>query len=373
MAQQKLRDAEQEKLKAEAKRQSAREAEQQRQEQQRLAKLEQQRQREAEKKQRLLAVERLNIQSRTDDARSSTSIAEQTIDRKLKPKNFYLIIGVSAIAAIACIAISYLVTYLIWQQSESNERLSIELETVNRLKVKGKYQECIDRAKRISTNGNDARAQSLLQECQSGLNEIQGKSQLLEAKKFAADNKLEDALKIVAKINASSSVYADSLKLAEQWSSTLLDNATKKYQEEGKLPEAIALLQVIPKNVATGKATAQLSTKWQAEWKANEAVLKSANNAIKESRWNDAIAESKKITTPYWQKQTEAIVQKANAALANVSVPVSAPVPQPQPSSDSQPIYDSQPNNSQPVSTPEPEPTKQTSQPDKIDLPPVKF
>jgi hypothetical protein len=260
----------------------------------------------------------------------------------------YLIIGVSAIAAIAS-----LVIYMLWQQSESNKRLSIELEAVNSLKATGKYQECIDQAKRISTNGNDARAQSLLQQCQ-GEREVEGKSQLLEAKKFAADNKLQDALRIVAKINTNSSVYADSLKLAEQWSSTLLDNATKKYQEEGKLPEAIALLQVIPKNVATGKATEQLSTKWQAEWKANESALKSANNAIKESRWNDAIAESKKMTTPYWQKQTEAIVQKANAALVPVSVPVvpvSAPEPQTQPTYEPkpQPNYDPQPNVSEPA------------------------
>ncbi len=146
---------------------------------------------------------------------------------------------------------------------------------------------------------------------------------------------------------------------------------------------------MIPKNVATGKAIEQIPTKWQSEWKANETALKSANNAIKESRWSDAIAESKKITTPYWQKQTEAIVQKANVSQANVSTPISAPETRSQTNSDSQPTYESQPNYSRPVaksepqpvytplpSTPEPEPTKQPSQTaqsgsGKIDLPPV--
>lgn len=314
------------------------------------------------------------------DDRSSTSIAKPPIDRQIKPQNSYLIIWISVIAVIASLA-----GYLIWQQSEVNRKLVMELESANSLKVAGKYQECINRVKGISTNGSDVRLQGLLQECQNGLIETESKSLLLEAKNLAADNKLEDALKTVTKINANSSVYADSLKLAEQWSSSLLDIATKKYQEEGKLQEAIALLQVIPKNVATGKLIEQLPAKWQSDWKVNENTLKSANNAIKESRWSDAIAESKKITTPYWQKQTEVIVQKANAALANVSVPVSTPESQPQLSADSQPIYESQQTYSRPVSKTEPqpayipppstpEPTKQPSQTStsgKIDLPPV--
>ncbi len=163
------------------------------------------------------------------DDHSPTSIAEPPIDRQIKPKNAYLIIWISVIAALSSFA-----GYLIWQQSEVNRKLAIELESANSLKVAGKYQECINRVKGISINGTDSRMHGLLQECQNGLNETESKSLLLDAKKFAADNKLEDALKTVSKINPNSSVYTDSQKLAEQWSSILLDIATALLHKKGK-------------------------------------------------------------------------------------------------------------------------------------------
>jgi len=202
-----------------------------------------------------------------------------------------------------------------------------KLEKIKTSKAGSKYAECSDTAKSVQSSSRIyAEAQSLLKECQVAKVNTESGALLATAKDLAKKDLLEMALATARKIDPSSSVYAESQKLVEQWSQSLLQVATSQYQDQGKLKEAIALTQSIPTSSAVGKKLPELTSKWQTEWKANETASNVAQKALKERRWNDVLASSKKVTTAYWIKQTNPMVQKANAAVTPVYVAPAQPV-----------------------------------------------
>jgi hypothetical protein len=157
--------------------------------------------------------------------------------------------------------------------------------------------------------------QGLHKECFNGLSEIEGKAQLLEARNLSKENKFKEALAIATKINPSSSVYPDSQKLIEQWSQQLLDIAEKKYKEEGKLDEAIALLQEIPLNTQTGRKIADITSDWKMKFKQEKMTLELAKTALDQGRWEDAIRESQNLKITYFKTQAQPIVDQAKVEL----------------------------------------------------------
>jgi len=271
---------------------------------------------------------------------SATNLVEPINLSPQRKKYPYVAIGLAVITAIAAI-----LSYSFWQQSEAKRLAAIE--KIRSLKAEGKYQECLDRAKAIEPSLNDLTIQGIQKECFNGLSEIEGKAQLLQAQNLAKDSKFKEALAIATKINPSSSVYPESQKSVEQWSQQLLGIAEKKYKEEGKLDEAIKLLQDIPLNTSTGRRFAALTNQWRIEWKDNQTALKAAKDAFNRGDWNDANEKLRNITTSFWQKQAQVIKD-------DISIDTS--------STSGQRINTTVPSN-QVTSTPEPTSSTSTSRP----------
>ena len=242
---------------------------------------------------------------------SATNLVEPINSSPQRKKYPYVAIGVVVITAIAAI-----VSYLFWQDSEANKRLAINIEEIRKLKAEGKYKECIDRAKAIASSVKDSvTIQGIQKECFNGLSEIEGKSQLLQAQNLAKDGRFKEALAIATKINPSISVYSESQKLIEQWSQQLLDIATKKYQDEGKLKEAIALLQEIPLDTPIGKKITVLTNEWQMQFEKENKALELAKTALSKGRWNDAIIESNKVKLSFLRIKATDIANQAKAEI----------------------------------------------------------
>jgi serine/threonine-protein kinase len=246
------------------------------------------------------------VQEENDSATNLVEAINSSPQRKKYP---YVAIGVAVITAIASIS-----GYLFWQQAETNKRLEA-IEKIRRLKAEGKYQECIDRAKAIPSVNDSLTIQGLQKECFNGLSEIEGKAQFLQAQTLAKENKFKEALAIATKINPSSSVYPESQQLIEQWSQQLLGIAEKKYKDEGKLKESIALLQEIPLNTPTGRKISATTNEWQMQLDKERKALELAKIALSQGRWEEAIRESQNLTLPYFKNKSQPIVEQAKLEL----------------------------------------------------------
>ncbi len=290
---------------------------------------------------------------------SATNLVEPINSSQQNRKYPYVVIGLAAVMAIASI-----VSYLFWQDSEANKRLATSIEEIRRLQTAGKYKECIDRAKAIASSVKDSvTIQGIQKECFNGLSEIEGKSQLLQAQDLAKASKFKEALAIAAKINPSSSVYPESQKLIEPWSQQLLDIATKKYQDEGKLKEAIALLQEIPLNTPTGKKIPVLPNQWQAQFEKESKALELAQLAFSQGRSTEAIAELDKVTLPFFRRQIN--WEKIGTTAVVTSSPLAADPPIASPPVTATPKT-SPPVTEPPVTEPPVIETPKTNQPTRI-------
>jgi serine/threonine protein kinase len=254
---------------------------------------------------------------------------------KLKPKPVPFKFNKQLIwLTVGGVAISGAIASYVFVQNEGDKRLLASLEQVKTAKNAGNFSQCIEGAKSIpisSRYGKDA--ETLLSECQTAQTDTQAKVFLTQAQKLAKENKLEEAIAAASKVSPNSSSHGEAQKLLGQWSENVVQIATKKFQEQGKTKEAIALIKAIPSNSPNGKKAQELATAWQAQANADEVALKAADKALKEGKWKDAIASSNKVKTAFWKKQTEPIIQKANAALnpAPAPAPVAAPVQATQP------------------------------------------
>ncbi len=254
---------------------------------------------------------------------------------KLQPKPAPFKFNKRAILlAVGGMAIGGAIGGYVFVQNEADRRLLASLEQVKAAKNSGNFTQCIEGAKSIPVNSRYGKdAETLLNDCQTAQTDTQAKALLAQAQKLAKENKLEEAIATASKISSNSSSYGEAQKLLGQWSENVLQIATKRFQEQGKTKEAIALIKAIPSNSPNGKKAQELEAQWQAQANADEVALKAADKALKEGKWKEAIAASNKVKTAFWKKQTEPIIQKANAALnpAPAPAPVAAPVQATQP------------------------------------------
>jgi serine/threonine protein kinase len=238
------------------------------------------------------------------------------------------------------VAISGAIASYVFVQNEADKRLLASLEQVKTSKNAGNFSQCIEGAKSISVSSRYGKdAETLLSECQTAQTDTQAKVFLTQAQKLAKENKLEEAIAAASKVSSDSSSHGEAQKLLGKWSENVVEMATKKFQEQGKTKEAIALIKAIPSNSPNGKKAQELATAWQAQANADEVALKAADKALKEGKWKEAIASSNKVKTAFWKKQTEPIIQKANAALNPAPAPIAAPVAAPVQATQPEPAY----------------------------------
>ncbi|TAE58918.1 MAG: serine/threonine protein kinase [Nostocales cyanobacterium] len=100
----------------------------------------------------------------------------------------------------------------------------------------------------------------------------------------------------------------------------IVEKARQKF-ESGDLPGAIAQLQTVPKNAASGiKETVEIVNQWQQDWAKAEALANEINKAIDNGQWDKVLAyrdqPEKLPNIKYWQDKLEPLFKEAaeNAA-----------------------------------------------------------
>jgi serine/threonine protein kinase len=149
----------------------------------------------------------------------------------------------------------------------------------------------------------------------------EAKQFLARADRLAKSGDFKDAIAEADKISVrASGEYLNAQEKIEKWSSSLIEKAKQKYQGEGKLDEAISMLQVIPTSVSQVETAKVLIDKWNQEWTINENSRQEAQRAIVDGRWQDAI-EAADVILPnndYWKskkaKLQEEILAKREAS-----------------------------------------------------------
>ena len=133
---------------------------------------------------------------------------------------------------------------------------------------------------------------------------------LQQAKELADQSQLKDAILIISGIPS-----PEATQLIQQWSEKMLQIATERYQQHGKLEEAIAIANAIPAVAPITEKAPTTVEAWQADWQKNNAHVQAAEQALQQGQWQSAIRAAQQVSnTPYWQKQATSIVVKANAA-----------------------------------------------------------
>lgn len=202
-----------------------------------------------------------------------------------------------------------------FQQRQAYLSAQAALEAVQSSKLAGRYQDCIQQAKEIPSGYSDLQTQSqtLLGECL-----------LAQAKTLAGERKFKDAIAQVAQVSADLPVYAEAQTLISQWAKEILQTATNSYRK-GNLQEAEAIVKAIPADADLAQEAQQNLDQWRSEWNKNEALLKTAQQALDKKQWDNALAETDKLrlltqpvpqNSPYWKAKIEPIATKAEREIA---------------------------------------------------------
>ena len=145
---------------------------------------------------------------------------------------------------------------------------------------------------------------------------------LAQAQELANKNNFKDAIAGASKIQPESSFRQPAQQLIQQSSKKVLEQAEGRYKQSYSykdLENAVDITKAIPETSVNKNAEPTIK-KWQTEWKNNENYLKSAQNALKEKKGQQAINTANKVrllgqevkrNTPYWQIKIKPIIEPA--------------------------------------------------------------
>ncbi|WP_143727671.1 hypothetical protein [Moorena bouillonii] len=198
-----------------------------------------------------------------------------------------------------------------YQEWQSYRNLVLRLEEIQKHRSEREYEECINKATTIPEKSPIyQQTQVIFNECAE---KLFGKAKIL-----AAANQYKDAIIEANKLTPDSAPYQEAQKLIDQWSNSLFQKATKLYQEQGKLNEAIALTQVIPETNLIRQRLPETIAQWKQEWAVNVSIRKQALQALEAGQWQQAKQNARRVTTGYWQKQVEPIIDRADAKISTI-------------------------------------------------------
>jgi serine/threonine-protein kinase len=151
--------------------------------------------------------------------------------------------------------------YMVWQNSETDKRYAQEVVAINTLFAQKNYRSCITRAGQIPPDSTHAPAVKVIADnCQKELSNQIAAEELKSAENSLKQKKYQEAIKISAQVNAGTTSHPRAMEIAEISGKELIKTASQLYQEQGKLPEAIALLKLIPNTIASGKTAARYTS-----------------------------------------------------------------------------------------------------------------
>ncbi|AFY73358.1 serine/threonine protein kinase [Synechococcus sp. PCC 7502] len=164
------------------------------------------------------------------------------------------------------------------------------------------------------------------------------------------------------------SEYKSENKAKDQQAEALLQQVQVLDQVQAKIasgedPNDIATLATqIPESSPLRNKVNTVLVKYQKQWEQDKLAFNEANSAYKSKNWKNALNASKKIATPYWQRKTQWIADKANTEIASATAP--KPIVPPKAIVDSE--YTAPPTNSY---TPAPQPVREPTPPSKFSIP----
>jgi hypothetical protein len=114
---------------------------------------------------------------------------------------------------------------------------------------------------------------------------------------------LAEAIKLADSISPSHPLRQNGDRLIQQWSNQLLALGDSAFQN-GKLEDAITILESIPTNVPVYQLATERKEQWRKSWQEAEDIVQKVQDAIADDEFSIAFAEARtllKIQNDYWQ------------------------------------------------------------------------
>jgi|GEM_PF-365062 len=219
--------------------------------------------------------------------------------------------------------------YLLGRQTTQTTYNSLEEQVAhfNKLLDEQNYQDCYDQAVAINAQDQDtAVSQNMSQEQQQ---EFEAQCGLGLAQAEAADFRYGAAIEIAQNLPKDTPVDAQIPQQIDDWSQQLLIRATKLYEQEGNLSQAIDEVKQIPQDSNVSSRAIAAKDAWKSEYETNEAIITTAEKALTEEQWSYAKEQATRVqdSSPsiYWQKQAQAIISQAEAEIATTEPEITEP------------------------------------------------
>ncbi|MEM8715337.1 MAG: serine/threonine-protein kinase [Cyanobacteria bacterium P01_G01_bin.4] len=227
----------------------------------------------------------------------------------------------------------------------SQTRARAQLDTLTAAAQAADHSTCIETAQAISP----------FSPIHSDARDILGNCQLAHARQQAQSGHMRDAIATAHQVSRGAPAYDAAQVDIQSWSDRILELAAARYRQ-GEFDTAIAMADAIPNYSPTRSTARRTIGDWRREWQRDERLYQQAQQAFERGEWNNAIAATEEISSPYWQTQATSIVQQSNARLQPAPRPAPAqpaPIPEPAPVAVSAPPPAPQPQAAATPTTPQ--------------------
>ena len=196
------------------------------------------------------------------------------------------------------------------RESLDTNNIAPLLESLETQYKQGNYEDCYQLAISYLDRNN------------SEINKWIGNCGLEAAKIKANTNSYIDALTIVQTIPNTVPNYQEVKDNINTWSEEALDYATKVYKQEGKLEEAIKIINIIQENPNFKTTSADLISQWQQEEEKYQAIIERAQSLLSQEQWDAAKKEVEKIPSDFafLRRKAQPILNEANQQINEIAI-----------------------------------------------------
>jgi serine/threonine protein kinase, bacterial len=177
-----------------------------------------------------------------------------------------------------------------WEgKCQSAKAQQTTLQEIQRLKSNGRYAEAIEKAQSVTDTQS-----KFYPEFQKSLAE----NQFALAQQLADKGSFGEAINVLTKIDANSSMQAEVQKRKIDWSEQMYGYAEKLYQEgknRADFRQALEMMQAIPQGSPAYNRSQKIAQEWQATEIPNWNDYEGAQKALEEGRWQDVRSAGQRL------------------------------------------------------------------------------
>ena len=140
------------------------------------------------------------------------------------------------------------------------------------------------------------------------------------AQQEADSGNYKDAITQAKKLPTNVDVTQEAHLLIEKWENKVLEIASNYYYM-GNLAVAKETIEAIPEDSSLQTEIEKLTKEWEVEWSQNQVLLRDAQSFLEKGDWYSAREAAGKVTTIYWKKQVEPIIEKAQLEIDILEIP----------------------------------------------------